>query len=153
MRKMLGYFKSEEERAECFVVFFFRIVDVCNAKIFSCRFSRQEEIVKLQERLGYASFFPFVQPENMNVSLDFSQNDQRICANLLVSLAFKEKPENLRDPQYYQPDGSVDPIIQKQGVPASWQFLDKMPKSEGLSATTFAPRRIASTNLAGGTQR
>jgi len=129
MRKMLGYFKSEEERAECFVVFFFRIVDVVNAKIFGCRFSKQEEIVKLQERLGYASFFPFIQPENMIVSLDFSQNDQRVCANLLVSLAFKEKPENLRDPVFYQPDGSVDPIIQKGGVPASWQFLDKMPKS------------------------
>jgi len=127
MRKMLGYFKHAEERAECFVVFFFRIVDVCNAKMFSCRFSKQEEIVKLQERLGYASFFPFMQPENAHFSLDFSQNDQRVCANLLVNLACKEKRENLRNPQYYLPDGSVDPVFQKQGVPARWQFLDKMP--------------------------
>jgi len=128
MRKMLGYFTIEEHRAECFVIFFFRIVDICNAKIFSCRFSRQEEVVKLQERLGYVSFFPFLQPENVNFSLDFAYHDQRLCANLLVTLAFKEKQENLRNPQFYNADGSVDPVIRSHGVPAGWQFFDKMPK-------------------------
>jgi Ca2+-binding EF-hand superfamily protein len=127
MRKMLGYFKIEEHRAECFVIFFFRIVDICNAKIFSCRFSKQEEVVKLQERLGYVSFFPFLQPENVHFSLDFTYHDQRLCANLLVKLALMEKQENLRNPQVYKADGSPDPDTQKGQFLARWQFFEKMP--------------------------
>jgi hypothetical protein len=131
MRKILGFFKSQEDRAECFVMFFFRITDIYNAKIFSSRFSKQEEVVKLQDRLGYVSFFPFVQPENARFYLDFSQHDQRICFNVLLALSAKEKRENLREPRYWLADGTEDPLT--SGIPGTWSALDKMPKEGKIS--------------------
>jgi Ca2+-binding EF-hand superfamily protein len=129
MRKMIGYFKKEQHRAECFTMFFFRITDIHNAKMFSSRFSSQQEVVNLQRRMGYVSFFPFVQPENAVFELDFAMHDQRLCASLLVALAVKEKAENLRDLLLVYPSGKEENFT--SGMPAGWQTFDKVPK-EGV---------------------
>merc|ERR1712110_551624 len=76
MRAVLGCFKDEAERAEVFVTFFFRVVDIWNSKVFRVRFSDADELRHLQERLGYATFFPFIQPENAQFELDYSYHDQ-----------------------------------------------------------------------------
>merc|ERR1719188_2890102 len=104
---MIGYFRHEQDRADIFVTFYLRIVDMQNAKMFRVRFEKREEVVKLQRRLGYASFFPFLQPENAKFELDLSRNDQRLCAMMFVQLATKEKfPHNLHDYGYTRADGT-----------------------------------------------
>eukprot|EP00931_Biecheleriopsis_adriatica_P114726 TRINITY_DN9063_c0_g1_i2.p1 TRINITY_DN9063_c0_g1~~TRINITY_DN9063_c0_g1_i2.p1 ORF type:complete len:1400 (+),score=271.00 TRINITY_DN9063_c0_g1_i2:368-4201(+) len=108
MRQMLGYF----------IIFFLRIVDTYNAKIFMVRFMSQVEKARIRKRLGYMTIFPFLQPENASFDLNLTYNDQRLCARLLVEMAQKEKIGNIREPIYTRPDGSVDKL--GMGVPRSW---------------------------------
>mmetsp|Transcript_69167 Transcript_69167/g.174686 ORF Transcript_69167/g.174686 Transcript_69167/m.174686 type:complete len:1404 (-) Transcript_69167:67-4278(-) len=127
MRAMIGYFKSEEDRANVFIIFYLRIVDLHNSKMFRVRFESAEEIKRLQERLGYASWFPFFQPENARFELDLSVNDQRLCAAMFIQLAIKEKfPHNLHDYGYRRADGTEDPM--PLGVPKSWGNEAVIPK-------------------------
>merc|ERR1712056_82118 len=108
MRQLIGYFRTPEERAEAFIIFYLRLVDMHNGKLFRVRFESREEVVKLQERLGYASFFPFLQPENAKFDLDLSFYDQRLCASIFVALSLKEKPSNIICPKFIRHDGTVD---------------------------------------------
>jgi len=134
MRSLIGYFQSEQERADVFIIFYMRIVDLHNSKMFRVRFESQEEVKRLQDRLGYASFFPFFQPENARFELDLSKNDQRLCASMFVNLAVKEKfPHNLHDYGYIRGDGTRDPM--PLGVPKSWANFDSIPKEGVFSAT------------------
>eukprot|EP00927_Polykrikos_kofoidii_P026280 TRINITY_DN23434_c0_g1_i1.p1 TRINITY_DN23434_c0_g1~~TRINITY_DN23434_c0_g1_i1.p1 ORF type:complete len:1381 (+),score=227.10 TRINITY_DN23434_c0_g1_i1:343-4143(+) len=126
MRSMLGFFSSKTDRADVFVTFYLRIVDMHNSKIFTVAFDTPEDVEALMMRLGYVAFFPFIQPENLKFRLDFGANEQKVCAAMLVQLALKEKAGNLRDPIFVLPDGKVDPL--PLGVPRSWEFLDKAPK-------------------------
>jgi len=129
MRELLGCFKEESDRAEAFVTFYLRVKDMWNSKVFRVRFASQEELVMLQERLGLAIFFPFIQPENAYFELDFAVYDHRMCANILIQLANKEGLSNIRKPVYILPGGIIDPL--PVGVPKSWEAFDKMPK-EGV---------------------
>jgi Ca2+-binding EF-hand superfamily protein len=97
-----------------------------NAKLFRVRFEDTSEIHKLQERLGFALFFPFIQPENAVFNLDLNFADQRICASMLVKLSMKENSANIQDAQYIRGDGTVDPLT--LGVPRSWSEVSKAPK-------------------------
>jgi len=133
MRMLLGYFRSAEDRSEVFIIFYLRIVDMCNAKIFRVRFGSMEEIVKLQRRLGYASFFPFLQPENAKFELDLSAHDQRLCASMFVQLATKENMYNLRDYGWTRADGTEDPMA--TGVPRSWGEFKSIPQAGVFRAT------------------
>ena len=54
MRMLIGFFKLPEIRSEVFIIFFNRITDMWNAKIWRVRFESKEEVVKLQSRLGRA---------------------------------------------------------------------------------------------------
>jgi len=117
MRELLGCFKLEEHRAEVFVSFFLRVKDMWNAKVFSVRFTDKKEIHRLMDRLGYATVFPFIQPENGQFELDHHFYDQKLCANILLQLAAKEGSHNIRDPSFVYPDGSREPFL--AGVPRS----------------------------------
>eukprot|EP00929_Paragymnodinium_shiwhaense_P057512 TRINITY_DN28799_c0_g1_i1.p1 TRINITY_DN28799_c0_g1~~TRINITY_DN28799_c0_g1_i1.p1 ORF type:complete len:1500 (+),score=349.89 TRINITY_DN28799_c0_g1_i1:97-4596(+) len=125
MRTLLGNFPTEEQRADVFINFFLRIVDIWNAKLFGVRFEKQTEIENLQHRLGYATFFPFIQPENYQFRLNFAVWDQRICLSILIKLALTEKQGNVRQPVYVRGDGTVDPM--PTGIPRTWEFIDKLP--------------------------
>jgi Ca2+-binding EF-hand superfamily protein len=125
MRELLGAFKSEQHRSEVFVTFFTRVRDMWNSKVFRVRFENEAELKNLQDRLGYATFFPFIQPENANFVLDYRFYDQRCCSNILMQLAVKEGMNNLRSPTFTYPDGSVD--VFPMGVPRSWEDFKKMP--------------------------
>jgi len=152
MRELLGSFRLEEHRAEVFVTFFLRVRDMWNAKIFRVRFANQEEIRRLQDRLGYATFFPFMQPENAQVSLDYRNHDQRICANILMQLAAKEGQYNIRSPELKFLNGTVDSF--PTGLPRSWETLEKMPKDGVFTATYMCSpehRKIAARQMLGET--
>jgi len=144
MREMLGAFKEESMRAEAFIALYLRVVDVYNAKIFVVRFAEEAEKTRLKERLGYATFFPFIQPENAKFDLDFSFHDQRLCANLFMMLAAKEGTHNIRDPSYIHASGYVDPL--PLGVPRSWEKLKDCPTGgvfKGMYACSPDSRRFA----------
>lgn len=126
VRQLLGSFSSEVVRAECFVTLFNRIADMHNEKLFRVRFESQDELARLRDRLGHASYFPYVQPEQTRFSFDFSQYDQQMAANALVQIAAREKMGNLRHYSYVHLDGTVDPLV--AGVPRAWENRAKMPK-------------------------
>lgn len=134
MRQLIGYFRTQAQRAEAFVAFYLRIVDLQNSKLFRVRFESQEEVKKLQERLGYASYFPFLQPENYRFSLDLAYSDQRLCASMLVAMSLKEKPHNIRDPEWIHADGTKDPLT--LGVPRSWEHHNRCPP-DGVFRGTY----------------
>merc|ERR1719271_205467 len=85
-RRLLGIYKDDVPRAELFIVFFFRIVDIWNEKIFRVRFEDPAELTRLQERLGYILFFPYVQPEQSPIKYDFANYDERVAANNYITL-------------------------------------------------------------------
>jgi Ca2+-binding EF-hand superfamily protein len=131
MRQLIGFFRLAEHRCEVFIIFYLRIVDMYNAKLFRVRFENQEELNRLQHRLGYASFFPFIQPENARFELDLSCVDQRMCASNFVALSLKESPHNIRDPRFFKENGIEDPL--PLGIPRSWADLKKIPTSGTFS--------------------
>jgi Ca2+-binding EF-hand superfamily protein len=127
LRELLGSFRASEDRVECFVILYLQVVDQCNAKIFRVRFATDEELSHLRNRVGYATFFPFIQPENANFDLDLSFHDQRLCLNMLLQLAEKEGFKNIHEPDYIHADGVVDGL--PTGVPKGWVKLDGVPRS------------------------
>jgi len=133
MRTLLGNFPSEDQRGEAFVIFYTRIVDIYNAKLYKVRFDTENEVTTLQNRLGYATFFPFVQPENNKFSLNLSAYDQRLCASILVRLANMEQPINITNPVYTRGDGVIDPL--PLGVPRSWEKFESAPSTGTFSCS------------------
>merc|ERR1712048_1407903 len=99
----------------------------CNEKVFRVRFENQEELVQLRRRVGYATFFPFVQPEQSRFTLDLKCFDQRLAANIILQLASQERRDNLKDATYINEEGMVDPL--PLGVPRSWESFERMPKT------------------------
>lgn len=134
LRELMGTWQDEYRRAECFVMFVNQIVDMYNEKIFRVRFEDAAELVLLRQRLGHATYFPFMQPEQAHFCLDLAFHDQRLAANLVVSLAAKERYSNLMEPSYVHADGTVDAL--PQGVPHSWEVFTNMPK-EGTFEVTY----------------
>eukprot|EP00930_Biecheleria_cincta_P004891 TRINITY_DN10581_c2_g1_i1.p1 TRINITY_DN10581_c2_g1~~TRINITY_DN10581_c2_g1_i1.p1 ORF type:complete len:1545 (-),score=273.18 TRINITY_DN10581_c2_g1_i1:24-4658(-) len=126
IRQMLGYFRSALDREEAVVIFFPRLVDMHNAKIFRVRFEKNEDLVRLQDRLGYPAFFPFWQPENARFSLNLGVHDQRLCASMFVQLMVKEKVGNIKEPEYVKPNGEKDKM--EMGVPRSWAEPKRIPQ-------------------------
>eukprot|EP00928_Gymnodinium_smaydae_P033374 TRINITY_DN23921_c0_g2_i1.p1 TRINITY_DN23921_c0_g2~~TRINITY_DN23921_c0_g2_i1.p1 ORF type:complete len:414 (-),score=137.75 TRINITY_DN23921_c0_g2_i1:145-1386(-) len=132
-RQLLGIYKDDKPRAELFVLFFFLVSDIWNEKIFRVRFEDKAELARLQDRLGFATFFPYIQPEQVIMDLDFSNYDQRVAVCNIVNLANKENPANLRDVVYILPDGRQDPLA--LGIPRSWETLAKIPTAGKLKFT------------------
>eukprot|EP00928_Gymnodinium_smaydae_P040398 TRINITY_DN27399_c0_g2_i1.p1 TRINITY_DN27399_c0_g2~~TRINITY_DN27399_c0_g2_i1.p1 ORF type:complete len:1484 (+),score=240.35 TRINITY_DN27399_c0_g2_i1:247-4698(+) len=134
LRQLLGIFRGEDERGDALVCWFNRTVDMHNEKVFRVRFEKPEELAKLRCRLGFAVFFPFIQPEQSVFELDFAHYDERMAASILMSLAMKESMGNLRKYSYQLPDKTMDPLT--LGVPRSWEVFDKMPKG-GVFRVTY----------------
>eukprot|EP00439_Symbiodinium_sp_Y106_P020972 s598_g2.t1 len=147
IRQMVGFFRKDEDREEALVMFWPRVIDKYNAKVFGVRFEKKEDV----ERLGYITFFPYFQPENAVFRFNMAIYEQRISACLFVQLMLREMPGNIKesrgelrqlvpkskhepsdqrsyaakqacapgkDPTYEKPDGTLDPMT--MGVPRSW---------------------------------
>jgi len=122
---MVGYFKESEDRLEAFVIFYLRITDMHNQKLFRVRFDSEEEMIQLRTRLGFALFHPFLQPENAKFTLNLKFHDQRISASMLVGLSLKEKMGNIRDASLVREDGTVVDLV--MGIPRGWAEIAKLP--------------------------
>lgn len=134
MRQLLGVYRTSELREEALVTTFFRIVDIHNEKVFRVRYEEQAELDSLRQRLGYCTFFTYIQPEQVTYDFDFAKYDQRLAANLFFGLANAEKRDNISNFRYTLPDGTIDKL--EQGVPRSWDQFARMPK-EGVFHFTY----------------
>eukprot|EP00931_Biecheleriopsis_adriatica_P086251 TRINITY_DN60961_c0_g1_i1.p1 TRINITY_DN60961_c0_g1~~TRINITY_DN60961_c0_g1_i1.p1 ORF type:complete len:1472 (-),score=264.42 TRINITY_DN60961_c0_g1_i1:6-4421(-) len=127
IRQMLGYFRDDLDREEAVVIFWVRVIDRYNSKVFRVRFEKQEDVARLQGRLGYAAFFPFIQPENAIIDLNLAVHDQRLCASIFVQMMLKEKIGNIKEAVWIHGDGKVDNLL--MGVPRSWAEPKSVPTS------------------------
>lgn len=135
LRELLSLFKSEAARAEVAVIFFNRVVDMQHEKLFRSRFEKAKDIEVLRERLGYAVFFPFVQPEGCSFTLDMRKYDQRVAVSLLTQLGYKENIRNFRNPSLVRLDGTTDPML--LGLPRAWDNAAKIPEDTGILSVHY----------------
>jgi hypothetical protein len=117
LRGLLGAFRRDSDRAEVFVIYFMRVVDMYNEKVFRVRFENLEDLARLRERLGYATCFPFIQPEQAQFQLNFKHADEKVAATIILQLAAKEATHNIKAASFIREDGTVDPL--PLGVPRS----------------------------------
>lgn len=104
LRQLLGVYESGRVRADLFVLLYFRVVDIQDEKIFRAAFQSAKEHRGLQQRLGFATTFPFIQPEQTHFEFDLRFNDQRVAALALFKLMAAEKWGNLKDAEYAADD-------------------------------------------------
>merc|ERR1712100_1005224 len=123
MREMLGIYRDVMQRENLYVMFIMQVVDMHNEKQFRVRFEDELQLQRLQDRLGYAGFFPFVQIEQTHFYFDFQRHDHRLAANALMQITAKEGWKNLTQYVYTHADGTVDPL--PAGIPRSWEVLEK----------------------------
>eukprot|EP00929_Paragymnodinium_shiwhaense_P043445 TRINITY_DN2233_c0_g3_i1.p1 TRINITY_DN2233_c0_g3~~TRINITY_DN2233_c0_g3_i1.p1 ORF type:complete len:1506 (-),score=258.98 TRINITY_DN2233_c0_g3_i1:434-4951(-) len=134
MRSLLGIWHGEEARGECTVMFFDRVADIHNEKVFRVRVANQIELTRLRSRLGFIKSFPFIQPEQASFTLNFRHYDERLVATVLVALQRNESMNNLRKPSLTRGDGTADPLT--MGVPRSWEKVEGVPH-DGLFEVTY----------------
>eukprot|EP00439_Symbiodinium_sp_Y106_P069822 s1963_g12.t1 len=131
MRQMLNLF---EDIRHVNVLFFFRVVDMQNEKIFRCAFESPEQLLNVQKSLGYVASFPYIQPDHWTVDLDLTQHDQRRALHCLWTLAEHEKLEHLTKVVYTTGTGNI-----LQGnqflAPRSWMNFESVPTSGRIKVT------------------
>lgn len=81
--------------------------------------------------MGSLATFPFFQPEQYSFELDLSLYEDRMATSLVVSLASRERMENIRKPVLKLPNGVERPF--EKGVPPSWTSLEAVPTSGCLT--------------------
>eukprot|EP00927_Polykrikos_kofoidii_P018808 TRINITY_DN18765_c0_g1_i2.p1 TRINITY_DN18765_c0_g1~~TRINITY_DN18765_c0_g1_i2.p1 ORF type:complete len:700 (+),score=134.94 TRINITY_DN18765_c0_g1_i2:28-2100(+) len=134
LREFVGFCAHARERAELFVLMFFRLADVANEKVVRVRFEESVELHALMDRLGHVTLFPFIQPEQSMFHFDLSRFDQRLAAHLIVRLASKEDDGNLRNYGYVNANGTVDSLT--LGVPRSWgEDVKSVPQGGSFRVT------------------
>jgi Ca2+-binding EF-hand superfamily protein len=102
-----------------------RVVDIHNEKLFRIRFDDQEDVTAIQNRLGFATFFPFIQPEQAKFAFNFANNDERFAAHFIFTLMQKENLGNVIDFSYTLADGTKDNLT--TGIPRFWWALKTIP--------------------------
>jgi len=127
LRDLFGLIPGDALRADLFTIFYFQLVDIHNEKVVRAGLDGQVMIVGMRQRLGFATFFPFIQPERASFRLDFTQNDQRVAASFIVRLAAQETYLNMRSFNFMDGDGVLDTLA--TGVPRTWEDADKIPKA------------------------
>jgi Ran GTPase-activating protein (RanGAP) involved in mRNA processing and transport/Ca2+-binding EF-hand superfamily protein len=127
MREILGVFRDSADREDVYIMYFMQVVDMYNEKLFRVRFESLDALTTIQNRLGLATNFPYVQLEQTCFRFNFSKHDERLAANALMCICSKEGWKNIQDYTYTHADGVVDPLL--AGIPRSWESLDKMPRS------------------------
>jgi len=127
MRGFLGLYKDEEVRLTLCVLFYARVVDLHNEKVFRVRFESEHELLALRDRLGWVSTFPYIQPEQSTFKFNYAYYEQREAANILLMLGGHESPANIKNFTYTHASGWVDPL--PTGIPKSWEVFESMPQS------------------------
>jgi hypothetical protein len=83
LRGLLGCFRGDSERKEAFVIYYMRVLDMHNEKVFRVRFENQDDLAVLRDRLGYVLMFPFIQPEQG--ILGSNSRRQTVLSSLFVN--------------------------------------------------------------------
>ncbi|CAK9004364.1 unnamed protein product [Durusdinium trenchii] len=130
LRELLGALSDREARIQLFHVMYYRLVDIWNVKVPRARFSGNDFTV-LMDRLGPTKFFPFIQPEQAFLELDFSVHDQKLAVTILVNL-FQKEVALLAEPRYIREDGTEDELV--TGVPRAWARYSDCPKAGNFRA-------------------
>lgn len=133
LRRLLGVIYDAEVRMHAFHVFYFRLTDIWNVKVCRARFS-SDECLLLMKKLGPVKFFPYIQPEQAQLDLDFSVHDEKLAVNLLVMLQQKEGAL-LLEPRYIREDGTEDKLV--TGVPRAWARFSDLPRAGTFAAKYF----------------
>jgi len=109
LRTLLGVYDNSPARADLFVLFYLRLVDIQNDKIMRVAFDdRQEEFAAIQHRLGACTSFPFIQPEQFSFEYDLAFADHRLASLIVFKLCEAEHPDNLKDPTFVSKGGAED---------------------------------------------
>mmetsp|Transcript_20179 Transcript_20179/g.47034 ORF Transcript_20179/g.47034 Transcript_20179/m.47034 type:complete len:1474 (+) Transcript_20179:104-4525(+) len=127
LRAILDLFPTEGNKEDLCILFYSRLQDMENEKVFRGHFEKSASLARIRSRLGHAVSFPFMQPEQATFELDFSHYDQRLAGHFLMQLIAKEHRDNVRNASYIHADGTKDPLM--LGVPRSWELWQKMPQS------------------------
>jgi len=125
LRQLIGLFQENNRRVELFIMLFMRVIDIHNEKLFRIRFERPEDVRAIQKQLGFAMYFPFMQPENAEFVLDLSHNDERIAAHILFTLMSKEAIGNVVNYSYTDSDGKE--VVLTSGIPRTWWVMKNIP--------------------------
>jgi hypothetical protein len=133
LRGILGMMKHERDRLNMSVMWFPRVIDIYNEKIFRVRFEGKNELEVLRNRLGWIAMFPFIQPEQNKFTLNLAHYDERVCASFIIIFAAREHPENIirNTIEYLHSDGTKDPLT--AGLNRAWEDHTKMPTEGTLS--------------------
>jgi Ca2+-binding EF-hand superfamily protein len=134
VRQLMVNIPDKDSIDEIVVLFYFRVVDVWNAKMFMCR---SQDMNSLFSRLGHVNVFPFYQPEHYLFEWDFARYEERLAANLFIKLTNLENPGghgHLRDTVFWHADGTKD--LLEYGVPRLWYNLEGMPQA-GVFKTRY----------------
>lgn len=131
LRELVCAFGEQASRLECIAIFFTRLVDPHNSKVF--RICMYEESNELHSALGFIDFFSFMQPEQGTWRLDLERSDQRIMAGLLLQLADGENQRNLLNCRLTRKDGIAEADPNPKDLP-----------NEGIfeAAYPFAPSKV-----------
>lgn len=130
LRQLIMGMRSREVVDDIIVLFFFRVQDIWNEKLFRVRC---QDLGSLYHRLGYFNFFPFFQMEHEEFVFDFSVYEQRLVGNHLVHMSVKENGAAIKNPNYEHADGTKDTF--PMGIPRGWETERGMPTSGVFSAT------------------
>lgn len=96
LRSLVQVFGINTVRAEMFVTFFFRVVDIQHEKMVRVTFDK-EELVVLQKRLGHCAMFPFLQAEDFSFDYNLEFADQRSACLILFKICEAENLSNIKD--------------------------------------------------------
>lgn len=134
LRSLLDIYSSEAFRIEIFVIFFQRIADIHNEKVCRVRFNNPSELQKLRNRIGFVTYFPFIQPEQCHFELDCAFYDQRVAVSMIKNLGNKERENNIINPVCIQEDGKN--TLQLGGIPPFWTDPKNIPP-QGIFQCTY----------------
>jgi len=133
LRQMMMETRENACLDELVVMFYFRIVDIWNDKVFRVRCPDWRT---LQRRLGHVNVFPFFQVENCEFDLDFCSREERLTASILVTLTNKEPNGSYkRRPQYVSAEGADANL--ELGVPRLWENFSYGIPCSGVFTATF----------------
>jgi len=133
MRDLLGVCDSEAWRGDVVALFYFQIVDMQNEKVFRLRFGGTGELDKIRERLGWATSFPFIQPERASFRLDLQYYDCRLAMTFFIMLMNREGVTNVKHALLVDENGQDDPLM--LGILRAWDAVEKLPMGGTFCAT------------------
>jgi len=133
LRELLGMFMTLRDRVEVSVALYHRVSDPQNLKLVRGRMSGEDELGEVTARLGILNSMAFWQPECYNYRFDLETYEGRMATSVIVNMAYREKIENIKNPEWKQADGNFFPFT--SGIPKWWDTYATAPDGGVFSMT------------------